>query len=53
VTPRELRMQTVYLMREEKTIEVMAGKRDIPKLLPAIWFISCVLLVDEHKMAQA
>jgi hypothetical protein len=28
------------------------GKRDIFTLVAAVWFISCFLLVNEHKTAQ-
>jgi hypothetical protein len=31
---------------------VEAGRRDIYTRVPAIGFISCVLLINEHKMAQ-
>jgi hypothetical protein len=31
---------------------VKVGRRDIYTRVPAIWFIPCVLLVNEPKMAQ-
>jgi hypothetical protein len=42
----------VCLIWEEKRIEVLAGRRDIYTRVPAIWFISCIVLVNEHKTAQ-
>jgi len=33
-------------------MEVKAGRRDIYTRVPAICFISCILSVNEHKMAQ-
>jgi len=45
-------MLAVCLIREEKRIEVWRGRRDIYTQVPAIWFISCVLLVNEHTTAQ-
>jgi hypothetical protein len=42
----------VRLIQEEKGIDREVGIRDIYTRVPAILFISCVLLVNVHKTAQ-